>query len=423
MRRLQNYIPLTLLMVAALLMGTGQTFAQQSDYQLKVNFENQYAELKASVDEAMTVKEIDSIFVEIDSLEAKYAEHEQLLDNALYPDTYEGQVADLKQRANNAEHKLTIISDKEEKVAALAKELSSYKTEIANLRSQTDSLRDAIAASENSEAELSQLVASYRESLEKQDEMVLAMIDSLFATYKGLQSQQIAELSEKVKSRSLEGEKQNPAYFIQSVITENMQILENDSASLHTEDYLRMYVVQERFEEVWNQIGGQIATLYGSNQPQQWRARINSELEEWDHKVSNRMWASMDAYLEEHQIDLGDFESNEGFYTALEDFVKGATDASREKVMTSGEYQDFEAFYDFWNNKIKSEWGTYVQEGEVLTMSQISSIDQEVMNWQDEAKPRSFIIPILFGASLLTIIGLVIVLARSRHKNGSSTTN
>jgi len=120
----------------------------------------------------------------------------------------------------------------------------------------------------------------------------------------------------------------------------------------------------------------------------------------------------MDTYLEENNVDLGAFDNNESFYKAIDSFISKATDASREKVVTEDNYKDFQAFYDFWNGKIKSDWGRFVQEGEVLTMTQISNIDSEMMTWRDEAKPKSFLIPILFGISLLTIIGLIIVIAR-----------
>lgn len=408
------------LFLIAIFISAGQVFAQQSDYQIKVDFETEYAELKASVDEAMTVSEIEEIFDEISDLEDNYSEYSELLNNALHPDTFEGKIAELEKQANNAEHKLIIIEDKEEKLTELSGELSSYESEIATLRSRSDSLSQAIAASEQSEAELSGLVEQYRENLEKRDEFVLGMIDSLFATYKDMESEEIAELSEQADVRKVEGqEEKSPVKFIQNVIDENLRILESDNGSLQTEDYLRMYVVQNRFEEVWSQIGNDLATLYGGSNADEWKNNIDNKIEEWNSLASDKMWASMDKYLEQNQVNVDEFNSNESFYTALEQFVKDATDASRDKVVTSDNYEDFQAFYSFWNNKIKSEWGDYVHEGEVLTMSQISAIDSEVMTWQDESKPKSFLIPILFGVSLLTIIGLIVMLVRNKQKTNT----
>ncbi|MBO6586432.1 MAG: hypothetical protein JJ953_10035 [Gracilimonas sp.] len=399
------------LVLIALAVGSVSISAQTSDYQVKKNFEDRYAELKSSITEAMTVKEIDSLRSEIKDFAYYNEDHEQLLDNALYPETYESTIEELKQRARAAEHKLLIIENQNEKLTQLSNELSTYKSEIANLNERTDSLRNAILASEESESDLSQLVERYRKSMEERDEFVLNMIDSLFITYKDLQGKALAEFTEENGPRALQ-EEDNPLHVIESVIEENIQILKADNGALQTEDYLRMYVVQNRFSEVWNQIGDDLTRIYAGNKASQWENNIEDKLGDWKASASKNMWASMDSYLEKNNVDLGAFDSNESFYKSIEQFVSKATDASREKVITDENYADFQSFYDFWNGKIKKDWGKFVQEGEVLTMNQISTIDTEIMTWRDEAKPKSFLIPILFGLSLLTIVGLIIVLAR-----------
>ena len=407
MKRLYSVLILMLAMVA----GSVSVNAQTSDYQVKKNFEEKYANLKASISEAMTVKEIDSLRTEIEDFALNNEKHEKLLDNALYPESYESSIDELQERARAAEHKLLIIENQNEKLAQLSNELSSYKSEITNLNQRTDSLRTAILASEESESNLSNLVERYRKSMEERDEFVLNMIDSLFITYKDMRGKALAEFTEENETRALQ-EEDNPLEVIESVIEENIQILKSDDGSLQTEDYLRMYVVQNRFSEVWNQIGGDLTRIYAGNNAGQWKNNIEDKLSDWKASASKNMWDSMDHYLEENHVDLGAFDSNESFYNSIEKFVSNATDSSREKVITDENYADFEAFYDFWNGKIKKDWGKFVQEGEVLTMNQISTIDTEIMTWRDEAKPKSFLIPILFGLSLLTIVGLIIVLAR-----------
>lgn len=408
MKRFIQFIATALVLVFAV---QSHVLAQTSDYQVKQNFEESYAELKTSIKDAMTVSEIDSLKNEAENLQYRYERKQEILDHALYPETFESSIKELKQLAQNAEHKLLIIENQNEKLAKLSDELSSYKSEIAQLNKRTDALRNQIKASEQSESDLSELVKRYRKSMEQRDEFVLNMIDSLFITYKDLKGETLTELSDQVKSRSLQSE-DNPLKVIESVIDENIQILKSQDGSLQTEDYLRMHVVQSRFNEVWNQIGDDLTRIYGGDQPERWEANIEGKLKDWKASSSKNMWASIDAHMEQNNVDLGAFDNNESFYKAIEQFISNATDASREKVVTKENYKDFQAFYDFWNGKIKNDWGQFVQEGEVLTMNQISSIDNEMINWRDEAKPRSFVIPILFGLSLLTIVGLIIVLAR-----------
>ncbi|MEX2603588.1 MAG: hypothetical protein WD361_05270 [Gracilimonas sp.] len=386
--------------------------AQTSDYQIKQNFEQRFSELKASVEVANTVSEMDSLKEEITFFAENYENHTELLDNALYPESYESSINELKQQARNSEHKLLIIENQNEKLQNLSKQLASYRSEIDNLNSRSDSLRKAIDRSQNSERDLSKIVERYRNSLQERDKFVLNMIDSLFINYKDLLPEEVAELSEETDFRKLEGTDANPLEFIQNVIEHNTQIVKSSGSSLQTEDYLRMYVIQSRFSEVWSQIGNDLTTIYGGNDSRQWKLTIDKKLQDWKATTSRNMWASIDKHLDEKNIELGAFDNNESFYAAIESFVKKATDSSRDKVITSDNYEDFQAFYDFWNGKIKNDWGDFVKEGEVLTMSQISSIDTEIMNWRDESKPKSFLIPILLGLSLLTIVGLIIVLAR-----------
>lgn len=408
MKRFIQSIAAVLVVVFAV---QSNVLAQTSDYQVKKNFEESYAELKTSIRDAMTVSEIDSLEIEAENLKNRYERKEEILDHALYPETFESSIKELKILARNAEHKLLIIENQNEKLAKLSDELSSYKSEIAQLDKRTDSLRNQILASEQSESELSTLVERYRKSMEQRDEFVLNMIDSLFITYKDLKGESLTDLSQQAKSRTLQSEN-NPLKVIESVIDENIQVLKSKDASLQTEDYLRMHVVQSRFNEVWNQIGDDLTRIYGGEQPEHWEANIEDKLTDWKASSSKNMWASIDAHLEQNNVDLGAFDNNESFYKAIESFISNATDASKDKVVTKENYKDFQKFYDFWNGKIKNDWGRFVQEGEVLTMNQISSIDNEMINWRDESKPRSFVIPILFGLSLLTIVGLIIVLAR-----------
>ncbi|HET8864865.1 MAG TPA: hypothetical protein VFM80_04140 [Gracilimonas sp.] len=403
----------SLFLIIGLTLVTSNLFAQTSDYQVKVNFEETYNELKASIDNAMTVDEVDSLSLEVENLEQNYTEHKQLLDNALYPETFSSSIEELKQDARNTEHLLLVIEDQGEKLTRLSQELSNYRSEIANLGNRTDSLRNEINSSEKSRQDLSALVQRYRSNIEKRDEFVLNMIDSLFVTYRDLEGASFSEVEKEAYARSIQSG-DNPLEVIQGIIEENIQILKSDDGSLQTEDHLRMYVVQSRFTEVWDKIGNELADLYGDDKSEQWKSNIEDQLQDWKASTSKNMWASIDTHLEQNNVDLGAFDNNESFYNAIESFITKATDASRDKVMTNENYEDFQAFYDFWNKKIKSDWGEFVQEGEVLTMTQISTIDTEIMTWRDESKPRSFVVPILLGLSLITIVGLIIVLARKK---------
>ncbi|MEX0608315.1 MAG: hypothetical protein WD016_12620 [Balneolaceae bacterium] len=408
MRRLTSF---SILLVAFLVLAVQNADAQQSDYQISRDFQEQYRSLDTAISSAISVVEIDSLINEVDALEEEFSEHVTILNAALYPNNFEESIEDLRSDARVAEHKLLIIENQNERLSSLTNEVSSYESEITNLNTRAESLRQAIATSEDSERQLSGLVERYRSSMEERDEFILNMIDSLLITYEDLSPEAVSELSEGAESGEID-EQENPLQIMNTIIESNTQRLKSADEALDTEDYLRMYVVQDRFNEVWSQIGDELLAIYGGSDHANWKSEISNNLSDYRASASRNMWQSLDVHLEEQNVDLDAFDNNESFYNALNTFVTTATEESRQKMLTSDNYEEFENFHEFWNTKIKNDWSQFIQEGEVLTMSQISTIDNEIVNWREEAKPRSFLFPILLGVSLLIIIGLIIVIAR-----------
>ncbi|MTI86690.1 MAG: hypothetical protein FH748_01840 [Balneolaceae bacterium] len=386
-------------------------FAQQSDYQIKEEFKERYATLESELRTAANAAEIDSLIMEVDSLDMKFTEHSELLNSALYPENYTREIGLLKEKGREIQQRLLVIENKNEKLAELNKEITSFRGEIKRLNKHSDSLRQEILASQESEKRLAGLVKRYRQSMQERDKFILDVVDSLLIAYEGLSPQKTDELTNKMQAGKIEND-ENPLVIINTIIDNNIETLKRSNKSFTTEDYLRMYAVQKRFNEAWNDIGDGLVRIYGGENRVEWSDRVESKLEEWRASASMSMWASLDTYLENNKFDLSAFDNSYSFFLALDNFVKESKKSSQKKMMTSGNYDKFQKFNQFWNTKIKNEWSRYVQEGEVLTMHQISSIDSEMTTWRDEAKPRSWIIPILLGVSLLAIVGLVIVLFR-----------
>ena len=147
---------LVLLMVFAI-NGTS-LFAQQSDYQIKKDFENRHAELLTNIEMAQKVNEIDSLIMVIDDFRSNFSDHSEMLDYALYPESFDSKIANLKSEARSSEHKLLIIENQAERLSELTEEVTRFKSELSSLNSRSDSLRNAITESQESEKKLSQLL-------------------------------------------------------------------------------------------------------------------------------------------------------------------------------------------------------------------------------------------------------------------------
>ncbi|MEP5944443.1 MAG: hypothetical protein ABJ356_07790, partial [Balneola sp.] len=112
---------LTLLLLFAV--NSTALFAQQSDYQIKKDFENRHAELLTSIEMAQKVNEIDSLIMVIDDFKSNFSEHSEMLDYALYPESFDSKVANLKSEARSSEHKLLIIENQAERLSELTEEV------------------------------------------------------------------------------------------------------------------------------------------------------------------------------------------------------------------------------------------------------------------------------------------------------------
>ena len=358
---------------------------------------------------AQKVSEIDSLISVVEDFKIEYSENSEMLDYALYPESYDSKIANLKSEAKSAEHKLLIIENQAERLATLTDEVSRFKTELSALSKNSDTLRSAIASSHESERKLSSLVTRYRKSVEERDEFIFNMVDSLFVTYNQLAPGTIEKLSKTEGSGTIKtGD--NPLVIINSILTENLETLKAGSETFTIEDHLRIYALQNKVNEVWQNIGDNLVEIYGGDDKTRWKNQIETDLKDWKASASLSMWNSLDNYLEGKNVDLGAFDNNSSFFTALDSFVSNAAKKSDEEIITSSTYEDFKTFREFWSTKVMDEWNNYLVEADVLTASQIAALDGKIDNWGSSSEPFSTTLLVIFGVAIVTIIGLIIAL-------------
>ncbi|MEQ9310494.1 MAG: hypothetical protein RLN90_13650 [Balneolaceae bacterium] len=403
-----------LIILTSLIIISGAS-AQQSDYQIKTEFTEDYQAIDTALTNARSVVMINNLKKEIIFLENEYFEYSKLLNNAFYPATYKNKINELLTKANSVEQRLLIIENQNERIAKLSNEINYYKSEIAFLNSRADSLRKAIKSSEASEQHLAGLVKRYRENLELRDELIMDVVDSLMTTYSGMTTKKIIELADQVEFRRISSE--NPLDMLERIIEENTEYVSGSNRALSVEDHLRMYAVQHHFEDVWNQIGGKMLAAYGGNKKQEWNTNITSKLKDWRMATSQKMWKSMDQYLEFSDVELGAFDNNYSFFIALDSFIKEAQMKSEGEIISTESYQDYKKFQAFWSGKIKNEWSNLIQDSEVLTIAQITLIDNQLTSWESEARPIHPFLIVLLALTIISIGGYVLVLSKSNQSN------
>ncbi len=394
------------LLIAFLSVQAGS--AQQSDYQIKEEFEASYAAIIQGIEASSSIADIDSLIGGIERFRSRFINHYKMLDYALYPESFDSKIATLKSNARSTEHKLLIIENQAERLSLLSDEVTRFKSELAKLNLKSDSLRKAIAMSEESERKLSELVTRYRKSVEQRDQFIFDMIDSLLITYDSIVPGSINELA-KNRAKTVSSE-ENPLVIINSMLTENIESAKAKSNVLTTEDYLRIYALQHKVQNVWNNIGDKLLAIYGGNDKSRWNQQISSNLRDWKASASLSMWNSLDSFLEIKNVDIGAFDNNSSFFTALDNFVTEATKGSNGAILGNNTYEDFKTFSEFWTTKVLDDWNEYIVEADVLTTSQIASIDSKIDAWGDASKPLSLGIVFLIGFGILAFIVLIVAL-------------
>lgn len=397
-----------------LLLFTSVTHAQQSDYEIKSDFEDRYTLLKEGFLTAPAVWMVDSLKQNVNTMDSTFSKHATLLDAALYPETYRSAMESLRREAMAAEQRLLIIESQGERLERLGSELTLYQNELAIMNTKADSLRSAINRSQASEERLSRLVAEYRKSLEVRDELIVNVVDSLLITYKGMSNERLQELSEGINSGRIPGSK-NPLNLVSVMLDENIDYTASANSMLNVEDHLRMYTVQKHFSDSWDQIGGRLIETYGGNQKEDWRATIESKLKTWRMTASQKMWNSMDHYLEYSDVNLDAFDNNYSFFVALDNFIKEAQKNKEGNILPSDSYENYKQFQEFWSGKIKNEWSKMVQDSEVLTMAQISSIDEQLSGWEAASRPIHPLLLLLFVVTGISIIGFGVSMFKTRR--------
>ena len=132
-----NRIFLLALLVATL---SAAGTAQHSDYALKSDFEDRYRQIASRLDSATATHEIESLKGEIEKLETDYAPHQQFLDKALYPLTFNESMEKLRSLQVLTYDRVFLIRTQGVKLSELEERISSLTTRLDSLTAQRDQL-------------------------------------------------------------------------------------------------------------------------------------------------------------------------------------------------------------------------------------------------------------------------------------------
>jgi len=382
--------------------------AQQSDYQVQQSFVSELNELTQRIDTTQSSAELAELEIELQQLKSEYAEHEEIINAALYPETYQNRVNTLDEQLSVAIDNASVIEQLNTRIDGLMVEIDSYRSEITDLNEDSQALRQELQRAESNEEQQAALLIEYRQSLEERNSFVSGFLQELMSRYQNVDlgtQQEISDNAERLDD--------SPVEILRSIILDYINIVD-ESSSLETPDYVAMRAQHEYFFEVWERIGTNLVNTFVPDNPSEAKTEMDELMSAWLLSIDNQLWESLNNSFSQNGIELEVFVSPDEFYNAIYTYVDNghATSLERNSEEDFGVYQNFNTF---WNETVKAEWGDMLIEGEILTQSQISEIDIKLNDWEEASKPTSNLMFILLIVSVAVIIGLIVLLITKKN--------
>lgn len=385
----------------------------KSDYEIQKDFQEQYNEIQNRADTVSSVDSAQAIIESIKELESNFEEHADLLNQALYPNTFDEEIEQLRKSSTRTLNRVEERQKRTEKLDELQTQLSTYEDDLEQLNSRTDSLNQAMQESIESEKQLSSMVRNYRNSLEERDELILGFIDSMVVAYQQMDLQSLQNL-EDMEEESRLGSDRDVLQMIHAITMENMQILEENSDKLRLEDYMRMGEVQQEFTGMWNSLGNKITEVYQGDNSEQLNSEIDQNLNQWNQSLKDQTYSTLSDTLQAQNIQAENFNSDDQFFNSLNSYLSDQIAQSREDATEEG-YNEYQQFQEFWD-RVQMEWSSDFVDAGILTSEQMAELDSKVDTWGDHAQPASSnILVYLLGAAVIIALILGVLFIRERQ--------
>lgn len=403
--RIRYRVLLSVLMMA---LTTTAISAQQSDYDIQRNFQQDLSELTAEIENAEELDELTGLGNRVDSLENAYSEHEELINAAMYPQTFQVLISNLRGQLTSALSSVEVVEELSTQIDELSTEVSDYRNEVDAMNQTTAQLQSRLQQAEANEQNQAALLQEYRQNIEQRNHFVSQFLEQLMNRYQNItpsDQQEITEASERLE--------ENPLNVLESILNEYIDIAQEPGMGLGATDYASMRAQYYYFEDVWDRIGNSLTTTFAGDNAPAAKSALDDQLAEWLQSIDNQLWETLSNAFENNDIDLEVFSNKDEFYNSLYSYVDNSRMAS-EQTNSEADYNAYNNFNDYWNNTEKAEWGSLLIEANILDTEQIAAIDLTLGEWSDTAEPESNMMLILLIVSVVVIIGLIVLMLMKR---------
>jgi len=170
---------LSIALVFMILPALTPAIQAQSDYEIVQSFKEKYRQLEEDIKNPQSLEELDGIYDRINSFREEYTVHRELLDRSLYPDNFNTSFEKLTNAYNVKKNDFTQIDILQVEVTGLREQLDTLNRHNEVLLNRVEILEKQSKSDKSRLAQLERTIGELRVSLQKRDEMVMNMIDSL----------------------------------------------------------------------------------------------------------------------------------------------------------------------------------------------------------------------------------------------------
>lgn len=396
---------MVLFLVLGLLSASVATVAQvRSDYEIAQSFRLEFRSIQQAIDDANTMVECVDIESRIIDLETNYAKRKSMLDKALYPDGFNGSMVKLRGQIAYAKGKITIIESQynriteiETRVRTLGDQVERLGVENARMLSEVKRL----ASSKITIDSLNAMVAKLGESLRERDELVFALVDSLFLQY----DKDVTMMSDtEKKGVASKLERRNVFTNTKKAIADNIQFLE--TIVLTGEDIAKLSSERKTFESKWKGLGPKLASVYIAAKPQRAKelSTIDTMLSRWKTKLDKLFWKTLNGVFAKYHLPIRSFKTGAEFYENVTAYLDEEIRKARDEK-DGGRYFRYVTFADsIWNPQVRPSWLPSMVEDGNLTKEQTDTLEDKIDEWEGIVSPQLTLVYIVVGLVMLVVV-------------------
>lgn len=409
---------LTLLMLAAASTLTAQV---RSDFETVRAFEREMKRLSAAIDSAQTVQECGDLRVSIDQLKQEYAEDKKLLDKSLYGENFDQRFERISGKLVLAERKIGVIESQivrivelETQVRELSAKVVDLTAENARLLSDVDRLSENIKGLSASGMEAGNMVDSLRgvvrrlqRGLRERDEMIFALVDSLFLQY----DKDLAQVGEnEMQGIAIKLDRNNVIAGVITSIESNIKFLER--AELSGSDLASIVKEHARFSSQWKGIGPKLASIYVSKRHRAGElAAIDTLLASWSSRADEAQWRELNRAFSSNGLAVPEFWSGTDFVASLSVYIDNADGSDSTAAVGDTAWATFDRL---WSEELADSWIPLLVERGSITAEDSAVLHAKVEAWRSEMTPTS---PFVYALIFVLIVSLLAVAYTRYLKN------